>query len=245
MNKLTMMALATGMTMAAMARPTVKMTPELYGRTGGQYEVPGSMQGEICLANCNSGAEDAWLREVADYLHRETDLNVTCTNGCAFAWPQPKRVGDFTVFVVDDKSLPSVLVATEDKWAAVNVARLRDVRPQFFALRVKKELVRTFSQLCGGASSNYQGGLSGPVRSLDDLDKKLDYRLQVDVRERILKYVREYGVIPQITTTYLAACRHGVAPAPTNEVQKVIWEKVKAEANAKPSNPMKITKEKK
>ena len=36
--------------------------------------------------------------------------------------------------------------------------------------------------------------------------------------------------------TYKEACEEGWAPAPTNEIQKAIWDKVRAT----PKNPMKI-----
>lgn len=221
---------------AVLAHQKPKMTAEMLSRTGGYYEVPGSMRGSVCFADCGSGADCAWLREVAEYLHGETDLNFVCTNGVSFSWPRPRTIGDMTIYVVDDGALPSVLVAPEDRWAAVNIVRLKDSREQFFAMRVKKELVRTFAHLCGGATSNYQGGLSSPVSSVNDLDKIADYRMQVDVRERCVKYARAFGITPQITTTYLSACTHGVAPAPTNEYQKAIWDKV----HELPKNPMRI-----
>lgn len=236
MTRIMIAVALTCLSTAVFARPFPKMTPELLARTGGYYSVPGSMKGQICIADCNSGANGAWLREVAEYLRGETELNVVCTNGATFICPQPAVIGDMTVFVVDDKSMPSILVASEDCWAVVNIARLKDPRVQFFAMRVKKELVRAFALLCGGAASNYQGGLSGPMTSMKDLDKVVDYRLQVDVRERCVKYARSFGITPQITTTYLAACSHGVAPAPTNDYQKAIWDKV----HAPPANPMKI-----
>ena len=37
-------------------------------------------------------------------------------------------------------------------------------------------------------------------------------------------------------TTYAAACRMGWAPPPTNDIQRVIWDKV----HAVPAKPMKI-----
>ena len=239
MNKHVIATIAATVALGTWARPMLKMTPELLARTGGYYDIPGSMQGVICLANCKSGADQEWLCEIANYLHSETGLNVTCTNGWVFTWPQPQTIGNFTVFIVEDEQAPSLLVASEDKWAMVNIAKLKDSRKQFFAMRVKKMSVRAFALLCGGASSNYQGGLSGPVASMNDLDKIMDYRLQVDVQDRLIKYLRAFDITPQITTTYLAACTHGVAPAPTNQYQKAIWDKV----HELPTEPLKIKPE--
>lgn len=241
MNKLALAAIAAAVMTVTYARPMLTMTPELLARTGGYYNVPGSMKGEVCFADCASSVDQTWLSEITEYLRSETDLNVTYTNDCTFTWPRPKLIGDFTLFVVDDKLMPSVLVASEDKWAIVNVAQLKDERTQFFAMRVKKMLVRVFALLCGGAASNYQGGLSGPMVSVKELDKLMHHRLQVDVKERLVKYLRAFGITPQITTTYLAACTHGIAPAPTNDVQKAVWEKV----HTLPSEPIKIKPESK
>ena len=45
-----------------------------------------------------------------------------------------------------------------------------------------------------------------------------------------------YGLMPWKQTTYKKACQEGWAPAPTNEYQKAIWDKI----HSVPANPMKI-----
>ena len=57
-----------------------------------------------------------------------------------------------------------------------------------------------------------------------------------DVVTRQLKYLAAMNVTPKVRITYKKACEEGWAPAPTNEFQKAIWEKV----HAAPKNPMKI-----
>ena len=49
-------------------------------------------------------------------------------------------------------------------------------------------------------------------------------------------YLEKLGVTKMEKTTYLRACKEGWAPAPTNEVQKRVWDKV----HAAPRMPMKI-----
>ena len=44
------------------------------------------------------------------------------------------------------------------------------------------------------------------------------------------------GVTPARKGIYEAACQQGWAPAPTNDIQKAIWDKV----HAVPATPMKI-----
>ena len=58
----------------------------------------------------------------------------------------------------------------------------------------------------------------------------------MDMVKRAEKYMEKCGVTPLRIATYRQACREGWAPAPTNDVQKAIWDKV----HAIPKSPMKI-----
>jgi hypothetical protein len=51
--------------------------------------------------------------------------------------------------------------------------------------------------------------------------------------------MKPLGVLPAQRATYLKACEEGWAPAPTNDVQKAIWDKV----HAMPTEPIKIKPE--
>ena len=46
-----------------------------------------------------------------------------------------------------------------------------------------------------------------------------------------LKNLRRFGIKPYYRCSYKAAVKQGWAPAPTNEVQKAIWDAVKARKN--------------
>ena len=48
------------------------------------------------------------------------------------------------------------------------------------------------------------------------------------------------GFAPYRRTTYKRACKEGWAPAPTNDFQRAVWEKIKAEQGEKPTNPIRI-----
>jgi hypothetical protein len=50
------------------------------------------------------------------------------------------------------------------------------------------------------------------------------------------RHLKAIGITKKVVKTYLDACEEGWAPAPTNDVQKAIWDKV----HAAPKNPMKI-----
>ena len=70
----------------------------------------------------------------------------------------------------------------------------------------------------------------------EDLDDHVDARLPVDVIARFAPNLKPFGVTPALMVTYRKACTEGWAPAPTNDIQKAIWEK----EHAIPKNPMKI-----
>lgn len=54
------------------------------------------------------------------------------------------------------------------------------------------------------------------------------------------KHLSDFGVKPRKMATYKRACQEGWAPAPTNDIQKAIWEKAKADKERGPVNPIKI-----
>lgn len=84
-------------------------------------------------------------------------------------------------------------------------------------------------------NSNFPNSIMRLIRSEKDLDKLGDV-VPADVHARTIENLKTIGITPTQITTYLQACKLGWAPAPTNEFQKAIWEKV----HAAPKNPMKI-----
>ena len=62
---------------------------------------------------------------------------------------------------------------------------------------------------------------------------------------RMIMSATALGAYVKRRTSYHKACEEGWAPAPTNEVQKAIWEQVKADKERGPTNPIKIEPPKK
>ena len=95
---------------------------------------------------------------------------------------------------------------------------------------------RAFALLCGASNSQYPRALTRGIINEQDLDKNPDIQLPVDVLARFRTYMEPLGVKPSVLVPYRRACEEGWAPAPTNDVQKAIWNRV----HAAPKNPMKI-----
>ena len=70
---------------------------------------------------------------------------------------------------------------------------------------------------------------------IEDLDAVGEFT-PGDVIMRELDYLNACGVTGERWVTYKKACQQGWAPAPTNNIQQAIWNRV----HAAPKNPMKI-----
>ena len=214
--------------------------------TGGKIVRPGTKMGEIVYVNCQNRAERTLLDESAAYFTEQAKFNISVKDG-SFDFRNPQIQGNASLFVIDDESLPPILVAPESRWAMVNVAPLAKgagEKPAFFQARVKKELTRGFAMLCGASNSGYPDALTGGISNTAQLDKFADARLPVDVIARFAPYMQPFGATPAVITTYRKACKEGWAPAPTNDYQKAIFEQVaneKSETLKGPTNPRKIT----
>ena len=222
--------------MEEVAAKKAKAKEILMKKVGGLVARSGSQKGEVVYVNCQSRAPKEWIDESIAYFREETKFKVSYKTG-TFDFTSPKIAGNATLFIIDDEKMPALLVAPENRWAFVNIATIaKEKRPAFFEARVKKQLSRGFAYLCGAANSQFPMALTRGITKQEELDVTMDYRLPVDIFQRFRSYMETLGVKPEISVTYKKACEEGWAPAPTNEFQKAVWDKV----HAAPKNPMKI-----
>ena len=213
-----------------------------YRLRGGDIERPDSFRGKVAFIDTQSRVAFTNVALAAGTLREATACNVVAERAPA------GKPEDFlrstgaavVVVVVDDESTPAMLVAPEDHWGVVNVAKLVDdlptekARARFVGSRTTKEVIRAFSLLCGGGSSQFPGNMMNAT-SLRKLDTTVD-SIPVDMVGYYQEYLKTLGVTVRAVTDYKTACREGWAPAPTNDVQRAIWNKVRA----MPKKPMKI-----
>ena len=208
-------------------------------RVGGFIEKPSTSKGSIVYVNCQQKAPKSWIDESIAYFSEVTKFKVNYAEG-SFDIKSPKVVGEASIFIIEDETLPAILVAPESRWALVNIAPIaKEQRPVFFEQRTKKELSRAFAYLCGATGSKFERSLTRGITSQAELDKNYDYELPMDIVQRFWDYMKPLGVLPAQRATYMKACQEGWAPAPTNDVQKAIWDKV----HAMPTEPLKIKPE--
>jgi len=224
-------------------RPKVDMSPEAqYRRTGGQIIKKGTFTGKIAFIDTQDAVPFDVAQKIAKLLADTVEINVVAEKS---AKGKPEELlkasgANVAVVVVNDDSTPAMLLAPEDRWGVVNVAKLVDDLPsenakaKFRPTRAGKEMVRAFSLLCGGGSSQFPGNMMN-APTLRQLDLTVD-TIPMDMVGYYQEFLKPLGVTPREYTTYKRACREGWAPTPTNDVQKAIWEKV----HQIPDKPMTI-----
>ena len=143
--------------------------------------------------------------------------------------------------LADDTNAPRILCAPEEPWAAVNVRALSVDNPvkEKLNIRVMKESWRALSIAMGAAETLYRPCLLSPIHSLQDLDENPSLVVSPEPFTFISRNARKLGISKIYQTTYRKACRQGWAPAPTNEVQKAIWDEI----HTLPTAPIKIVPE--
>jgi hypothetical protein len=204
-------------------------------KSGGLIVKKGTFTGKVSIVNQQSRLPQNDCNEVAKILAEATQCNIVADNGDGAA---------IKLYIIDEPKEPTVLLATEDHWGKLNVSKLVDDLPganakkKFFSARARKMIIKSLSILMGGGSSQFPGNImnAATVRELDLVKETIP----VDMVEFYVTYLKSLGVTPAEMTTYRKACREGWAPAPTNDIQKAIWERVKADKERGPTNPIKI-----
>lgn len=213
----------------------------IYEKTGGKVRDTRAMKGAVWFVNAQTRADAKWIREAAATQEERYRLDMRFADG-TFDVRKPEKRGEITIFVVDDATLPMSLCASEAGWAVVNVAPLaegRGEKPAFFEARFKKELSRVFGMATGACGSTYNGNIMDPIVTAEALDNYPTHNLPFDVIGRAGKYLQAHGIAPYAVVPYVKACHEGWAAAPTNDVQKAVWEKV----HQLPTEPIKIKPE--
>ena len=142
------------------------------------------------------------------------------------------------VYVINDRSLPTILTVPEANWGVLNLHSLKSTETQenIYYSRVSKELWRTFAYVCGVADCSDENCLMQPVFDLTDLDKMRSRTISIEAFMRMSLRMKRLKIQTSKRTTYREACIEGWAPAPTNDIQRAIWERV----HSIPDKPLKI-----
>lgn len=213
-------------------------------RFGGWMVKPASGKGRVAYVNTTKKVSGDFLRktvfDIEDLVQcsivvQESDAKITAENASREVF---RAKSEIVVFVVENENLPTMLVAPESDWAILNVTPLGKDSPdeKKFLFRVEKEVWRIFAHVCGAADSADTSCVLSPVSGLEDLDAMPSKFFCPEPQASLRRHMTHSGIEPYTRSTYLQACREGWAPAPTNDAQKAIWDKVRAI----PQKPLKI-----
>lgn len=219
----------------------------MLAKVGPKIEKPNAATGYFKYVCCTDAIASNDVKTAVDTILRASLIRLEVTKGelpdfTAAKDALKKLNANAGIFIVESDKLPRVVMAPEDGWAIVNVTALSADKPDRDTLvkRVNIELVRSFTFICGSTSDN-RSILMRPVASLADLDDIPSATFIPFNFENTAKALENFGIRPRIITTYWSACKQGWAPQPTNENERAIWNKVKAQKEKGPANGLKIT----
>lgn len=213
-----------------------------YKRTGGQVLKPGTKHGTIAIINAQPKVTSKEIETVAANLRYKIGIDVVIKDGekvdvLTAGKAKSAAKAEVAVFVIDDANLPVSIVAREERWGIVNVAKLDNGKLDHVRLygRVKNEVMRVVAFVSGATDSQFKGSLMSIGDKPEDLDGA-QTELPIDVMNKMAESLARIGVTPAEYGSFRRACKEGWGVPPTNDVQRAIWQ----EFNSKPTEPMKI-----
>ena len=225
---------------AALRRRRATETHEqMMQRTGGMVVIR-STGPAFRFVNAQKSVKSDDLKTVPETIERILSLPILLEDGTV-ADPMKEAVKFLDkktaacVFLCECEGLPSLVVAPEARWGAVNVSALKADSPsaEVLAVRVRKEMWRAFAYVMGAAHSSFPGCLMTTVTSLADLDAVRAETVSPEPLQKITQHAGQLGMTRNRVGTYKRACAEGWAPPPENEWQRKIAEEVKKAEDAK------------
>lgn len=220
MNKITIMAVASSLFMPALLA--------FANNDGGMVKLAG--KGQLAVVDCRSGIDWDQMKPVFKAFDQAFHVQVVHLKDNAFSVETAsaavaKTKSNAALFVGNINAYPMSLSAPEAKWAFVNVAPLHKDNKNFVK-RCSVLLMRGIYRALGSDTSSAPKSCLTPIHSPSDLDEISDLDVAMDTYMSVCQSLESLGIVPIEYGSYQDACEMGVAPAPTNDIQKAIWDKV-------------------
>ena len=222
---------ANGQNRPARTRPDAHSKP-----SGGIVEKPYSGN-YFRIVNAQNTVTNEAIREFVVKMRMETLLpfesrigelvNVEVAKTVAEQLIKENRVGAGIV-IVDDSTRNTHIESVEGRWAVLNISPLKADAPDAKTLeaRCAKMLWRAAARALGVGYVAHDASVLKPFATLAELDANREMKPSPDGSNAMLQNAAGYGITPLTIASYRTACRNGWAPAPTNDVQKTIWDQV-------------------
>lgn len=201
--------------------------------SGGMLAAP--IKGKtICVVNNQKRIPVEVVREWAKRVSMLTTVPIQVTD-------KPLENSPVVITLLESDEAPRMLIAPEDGWGSINLTKILEGASDATALvRFKKEFWRVFSYTLGAGNPMMQPALMRVVRDNENLDAHPYLEPNPELLNVILNGAKSWGLERARIVTYRRACQEGWAPMPTNDVQKAIWERVKAEQSVEPTKAIQI-----
>ena len=204
-----------------------------------EQEVKGN---SAVIYNAQTSVSMDILNEIALSIRQLVHIKIEAMNGSTKEKMLPTKNYPVVVSLINDESSDAtLLIAPEQNWATVNVAALLKDKPSadVAKTRIHKEVWRATAMAMGAANSPTQPCLMRQINSLKELDNTRNMLPSPQPINNMLEFSYKYNIPKIRRVTYKKACEEGWAPAPTNDIQKAVWDKV----HAMPTAPIKIKPE--
>ena len=231
--------------LASAAKEQPRLTPErmkqlregMMRRIGGIIPRPDRYPG-ICFLDCTNGgvpegAIDKVIWKVKDEFYRSAySLKGEFTTIEALGAYAAANTNHACVIAIAEagNGLPWMLTAPDSRWALVNLTPLKADKPKTEKLFHRVEFVaqRAFGIMMGAAWTAQGVSVMMPAKDLAELDSIRGQVMPPDCHFPVIAYCDLRGVAKGGSAPYRQACVEGWAPAPTNDIQKAIWDEIKA-----------------
>lgn len=157
-----------------------------------------------------------------------------------------------TIKLMECDKIGPLAVMPDSAEVFVNIKALSKDSPdqQKLNARISKEVWRGLIYVLGGGNTFTAQCVMKPVASLADLDAIPATMACPEAYMRIADGAAKFGLKAERRCTYRQACKEGWAPAPTNDIQRKVWERVQTEKSFEaqtkdPTKPIKIKYQKK
>lgn len=226
-----------------------RMTPALIQKAriekaGGLVVIPARDPG-VCFANSQKRVPVDVLEEVARQMTDLLRINVFVKDEkyadiTALTAAKPLSAHGAIIAVAEMPGLPALLVAPDADWAVVNMSALAGDNPSKDQLsqRLVKEMWKAFGQVLGSGWSTTQGCIMKRTPSNAALDALFGRTIGPEALRNIYGTTAAMKFAKGGRCTYQQACQEGWAAAPTNDIQKAVWDQV----HAMPDKPLTIKK---
>lgn len=217
-------------------RAEMESRPEVLRKTGGFIDVAAEGIAIVCVdtRKTTGAACDQFSEVFKNFSHMNVAIEKTPLpeGECAVAFAAKRLAATsaaFALVVTECEKTATLSVFPEDRIAVINAAKLKGgddpLKPE---VRVIKELWRGLGFVTGLDYAQKPNDVFQPVFSVAELDA-LEYQVMQPMHfQKMYALMARYGVKRARHIPYRAAVIEGWAAAPTNEVQKLVYEEAKA-----------------